>query len=53
MVAESENRAEAEDLVKNKAADAQRHLQMIGVKSGKKQTKQRNLGYDIRGVYVD
>ncbi|VVA96411.1 unnamed protein product [Arabis nemorensis] len=37
-----------EDLVKNKAADAQRHLQMIGAKSGKKQTEQRNLGYDTR-----
>ncbi|VVB05864.1 unnamed protein product [Arabis nemorensis] len=40
-----------EDLVKNKAADAQRHLQMIGAKTGKKQTEQRNLGYDtLRSV---
>ncbi|KAJ4874195.1 plastid transcriptionally active 3 [Raphanus sativus] len=31
VVAEPENRAEGEDLVKNKAADAKRHLQMIGV----------------------
>lgn len=30
-VAETENRAEGEDLVKNKAADAKKHLQMIGV----------------------
>ncbi|KAG7575950.1 SAP domain superfamily [Arabidopsis thaliana x Arabidopsis arenosa] len=31
VVAETENRAEGEDLVKNKAADAKKHLQMIGV----------------------
>lgn len=31
VVAETENRAEGEDLVKNKAAEAKKHLQMIGV----------------------
>jgi len=31
VVPETENRAEGEDLVKNKAADAKKHLQMIGV----------------------
>lgn len=31
VVAETENRAEGEELVKNKAADAKKHLQMIGV----------------------
>ncbi|CAD5322034.1 unnamed protein product [Arabidopsis thaliana] len=31
VVTETENRAEGEDLVKNKAADAKKHLQMIGV----------------------
>ncbi|CAD5319900.1 unnamed protein product [Arabidopsis thaliana] len=44
---ETENRAEGEDLVKNKAADVKKHLQMIGVqllKNPMKQTEQRNVG---------